>query len=472
MAQASLFTSSQLDASTIILGFTGAICSGSTFISYNLSQQYGFHYFKLSDILREILKNRGHTEWEFNIDFLQNKGNELRAEEQSRSLLVQKLIEHIEEDGVSPSVLIVDGIKNIGEVEVLKSYPNFYLFSVHAPFEKRRNRALQYRIVSNSEEFETIDNRDQKEENEYGQQVKYCNYLSDIIVINDNEYPHTSQDLIHDYIQDNIYRRYVSLIINSANKESYHASPTIDELCMTTAYALSKKSSCIKRKVGAVIVDFSVNGIHHNSSQAMGTTTTQTTIQEIPFIISSGYNEVPIGETKCIYDQNIEGCYRDRLQEQFFSNINNCPNCGTSIDFYHQCICGYQLHEFRKKCPSCNKEIKQYICEACGKDIVENYIPGGKSTPGKLLDVCRAVHAEENAILNLTRYGGSKNDLVLYTTTYPCNLCANKIVNAGIKKVVYAEPYTMPEAERIFDNYNVIRQRFQGIKSSAYFKLY
>lgn len=461
-----------LDASTVILGFTGAISSGSTFISYNLSQQYGFDYFKLSDILRNILIERGHSESEFDTDFLQNKGNELRAEKQSKSFLVHKLIEYIKENNINLSVLVIDGIKNAGEVEILRSFPNFYLFSIHAPFEKRQNRALQDGIVTDQSEFARIDNRDQKEENEYGQQVKVCNYLSDIIVINDREIPATSPHRIHDYIQDDIHRRYVELILSTAYKESYHASPTIDELCMTTAYALSKKSSCIKRKVGALIVDFSIDGTHQNPNQSLDTSVTQTTIQEIPFIVSSGYNEVPIGETKCIYDPEIQGCHRDRLQENFFSNMRHCPNCGNLINFSYTCLCGHELNEFRKRCPSCNKEIKECKCDNCGKDIVENYIPGGKSTPGKLLDVCRALHAEENAILNLSRYGGNNRHLVLYTTTYPCNLCANKIVNAGIKKVVYAEPYTMPEAERIFDNYNVERQRFDGIKSSAYFKLY
>lgn len=54
----------------------------------------------------------------------------------------------------------------------------------------------------------------------------------------------------------------------------------------------------------------------------------------------------------------------------------------------------------------------------------------------KILDYCRALHAEENAILNVTRTGSSSElkEATLYTSTYPCNLCANKITQVGIKR--------------------------------------
>ena len=61
---------------------------------------------------------------------------------------------------------------------------------------------------------------------------------------------------------------------------------------------------------------------------------------------------------------------------------------------------------------------------------------------------------------------------VLYSTTFPCNLCANKIVTVGIRKVVYAEPYTMEEAKKVFKKDGVELERFQGVKSRAYFRLY
>ena len=74
--------------------------------------------------------------------------------------------------------------------------------------------------------------------------------------------------------------------------------------------------------------------------------------------------------------------------------------------------------------------------------------------------------------MNLKEGRASTDSLVLFTTTQPCNLCANKIVTAGINKVVFAEPYFMPESEKILTDGKVETQRFEGVKSSAYFRLY
>ena len=91
----------------------------------------------------------------------------------------------------------------------------------------------------------------------------------------------------------------------------------------------------------------------------------------------------------------------------------------------------------------------------------------------KILDYCRALHAEENAILNVTRTGSSSElkEATLYTSTYPCNLCANKITQVGIKKVVYFEPYPMKEAKAILSDGNVKQEPFEGVTFNAYFRL-
>ena len=91
----------------------------------------------------------------------------------------------------------------------------------------------------------------------------------------------------------------------------------------------------------------------------------------------------------------------------------------------------------------------------------------------KILDYCRALHAEENAILNVTRTGSSSElkEATLYTSTYPCNLCANKITQVGIKKVVYFEPYPMKEAKDILSDGNVKQEPFEGVTFNAYFRL-
>jgi len=57
------------------------------------------------------------------------------------------------------------------------------------------------------------------------------------------------------------------------------------------------------------------------------------------------------------------------------------------------------------------------------------------------LEYGRIIHAEMSAICDAARLGRSVQDAVLFTTTFPCHLCAKHIVAAGIKKVVFLEPY-------------------------------
>lgn len=56
---------------------------------------------------------------------------------------------------------------------------------------------------------------------------------------------------------------------------------------------------------------------------------------------------------------------------------------------------------------------------------------------GQRYELCRGVHAEQNAIINAANYGVSTQDSVLYCTNQPCLICARMIINAGIIKVVH-----------------------------------
>ncbi|MBR2700275.1 MAG: cytidine/deoxycytidylate deaminase family protein [Clostridia bacterium] len=56
-------------------------------------------------------------------------------------------------------------------------------------------------------------------------------------------------------------------------------------------------------------------------------------------------------------------------------------------------------------------------------------------------EICYAVHAEQNAIIQAARLGSSIDGATLYCTHQPCVLCAKMIVNSGIRRVVYREGY-------------------------------
>jgi deoxycytidylate deaminase len=67
-----------------------------------------------------------------------------------------------------------------------------------------------------------------------------------------------------------------------------------------------------------------------------------------------------------------------------------------------------------------------------------------------LIEFSRAVHAEMDALLSLGRIGGlSSTNCSLYCTTFPCHSCAKHIVAAGIKEVVYIEPYQKSLAQQL-----------------------
>lgn len=60
---------------------------------------------------------------------------------------------------------------------------------------------------------------------------------------------------------------------------------------------------------------------------------------------------------------------------------------------------------------------------------------------GQKHELCRALHAEQNALIQAARYGLSVEGATLYVNTQPCVLCAKMLINAGICEIVYANPY-------------------------------
>lgn len=60
---------------------------------------------------------------------------------------------------------------------------------------------------------------------------------------------------------------------------------------------------------------------------------------------------------------------------------------------------------------------------------------------GERHELCRAVHAEQNAIIQAAYHGVSIKGATLYTTHQPCIMCAKMMINAGIVRVVYGKDY-------------------------------
>ncbi len=74
----------------------------------------------------------------------------------------------------------------------------------------------------------------------------------------------------------------------------------------------------------------------------------------------------------------------------------------------------------------------------------------------------RVVHAEMNAICEASRLGHKVENGILYCTTFPCHNCTKHIISAGIKRVIYLEPYPKSKARELFKNEISIESEEEG----------
>ncbi len=66
---------------------------------------------------------------------------------------------------------------------------------------------------------------------------------------------------------------------------------------------------------------------------------------------------------------------------------------------------------------------------------------------GKMHELCRGLHAEQNAIIQAAVHGVSIEGATLYCTHQPCVVCTKMLINAGVTRIVYANPYPDELAE-------------------------
>ena len=60
---------------------------------------------------------------------------------------------------------------------------------------------------------------------------------------------------------------------------------------------------------------------------------------------------------------------------------------------------------------------------------------------GQHLEICRGIHAEQNAIIQAALHGVSTEDSTLYCTDQPCSQCTKMLINAGVKEIIYENDY-------------------------------
>ena len=75
-------------------------------------------------------------------------------------------------------------------------------------------------------------------------------------------------------------------------------------------------------------------------------------------------------------------------------------------------------------------------CEEVGCLREQRGIPSGSHH-----ELCRGIHAEQNAVIQAARYGIPIDGATAYSTHQPCVLCAKILINAGVVRIVYRDPY-------------------------------
>lgn len=99
--------------------------------------------------------------------------------------------------------------------------------------------------------------------------------------------------------------------------------------------------------------------------------------------------------------------------------------------------------------------ISHCDCAGCLRERLN--VPSGERH-----ELCRGLHAEQNAIIQAARHGVNINGATLYCTTMPCIICSKMIINAGISRVIYAEGYADDLAREMMNEASVVIEHFSA----------
>lgn len=96
-------------------------------------------------------------------------------------------------------------------------------------------------------------------------------------------------------------------------------------------------------------------------------------------------------------------------------------------------------------------------CDEVGCLREQRRIPSGTQH-----ELCRGIHAEQNAVIQAARHGIAIDGATVYCTHQPCVLCAKILINAGIKEIIFREPYPDDLSTEMLAEAGVGATRFAG----------
>ena len=319
----------------------------------------------------------------------------------------------------------LDALRNPYEAFYLRDkYKAFYLISVNTEEKNRQAHLGNFKILerNNLDDMENSADNSRTESVFFHQNIQACTEIADIHLYNTEEKDtryHITEQVV----------RYIALMLHPGL-----ITPTAEERCMQLAYNAKLNSGCLSRQVGAVVTrdDYTVQGI--------------------------GWNDVPKGQVSCLYRDVHDFCENrdpemhskhELENEKFIHAMNYIDEVVSASKILHNC----------KMCvPYCFKDVHEGI------------------TGQKNQVHTRALHAEENAFLQVAKYGGTQiKGGYLFTTASPCELCSKKAYQLGIKEIFYIDPYPGISQDHILtfgSNMYPKMTLFQGSIGEAYVSLY
>jgi len=287
---------------------------------------------------------------------------------------------------------IVNSLKHPQEVTRLRSIyaDGFYLIGVHSNKDTRRDYLIRQKNIDSRKAEELIE-RDEDEVEGHGQHTRNTFHLADFFI-------HLGNDEAR-------WRNSVLRILDLVFGHPF-ITPTFDEYAMFMAFTSALRSADLSRQIGAVIA---------------------------------------------------------RDNEIIATGANDCPRAGGGLywpdynDTSHEYVDKKKGRDYTRGGDSNRREQKKIIegiLNGLDKNIdkakVEKALQASKI--GDLTEYGRVVHAEMEALLFCARNAVDARDATLYTTTFPCHNCAKHIIAAGIRKVVYVEPYPKSKAIDFHDD--------------------
>lgn len=302
---------------------------------------------------------------------------------------IQTMIELIKVHNRGKKIRIcIDAVRNANESNYLKDvYRAYYLISISVDEKMRQNRlGVLDEEEQKSLDFVEYDTNLDDGKIFYHQNIANCFEMADIHLVNMDEKNGRRLSITRQLI------KYITLMIHPGL-----IVPSEIERCMQLAYNAKYNSGCLSRQVGAIVTgsDFAVKSV--------------------------GWNDAPNHQLECIY-RDVDGYCKGNQKECFSEFEYENQVFKDSIKYIGQKISDIDFHG--------------RTFSYCFKDIYN----GLKNDRNQVFT--RALHAEENAFLQISKYGGQGiKGGFLFCTASPCELCSKKAYQLGIRHIYYIDPY-------------------------------